>query len=83
MGRSRQPSRFISVVLPEPEAPIKATNSPASMDNETSFSTGTSTSPRRYVLSMFAARSEAWAAHARLVRNSLLLVFSQLRRRSW
>jgi hypothetical protein len=45
-GRSRQPSRFISVVLPEPEAPIKATISPRRMVNEMPLSTGTSTSPR-------------------------------------
>ena len=40
MGWSRQPSKFISDVLPEPEAPISATNSPASIDSETSFKTG-------------------------------------------
>ncbi len=46
LGRSRQPRMFISVVLPEPDAPINATISPRAMDNETPRSTGTSTSPR-------------------------------------
>ena len=36
----------MSVVLPEPEAPIKATISPRWMVNEMPLSTGTSTSPR-------------------------------------
>ena len=31
VGRSRQPTMFISVDLPEPELPMTATNSPASM----------------------------------------------------
>ncbi len=31
VGRSSPPSRFRSVVLPEPEGPMKATNSPGSM----------------------------------------------------
>src|SRR5262249_24114293 len=43
---------FISVDLPEPEAPIRATNSPRSMVSETPLRTGTSTSPRWYVLWM-------------------------------
>ena len=37
---------FISVVLPEPDAPISATNSPRSIDSDTPRSTGTSISPR-------------------------------------
>ena len=37
---------FISVVLPEPEAPISATISPRAMVSEMPLSTGTSTSPR-------------------------------------
>ena len=45
MAWSRHPSRFMSVVFPEPEAPIKATNSPRSIVKETSFRTGRSTSP--------------------------------------
>ena len=52
LGRSRHPSKFIKDVLPDPEVPIKATNSPSSIDNETSFSTGKSTSPTLYALSM-------------------------------
>ncbi len=46
VGWSRQPRMFISVVLPEPEAPISATISPRAIDSEMPCSTGTSTSPR-------------------------------------
>ena len=46
LGRSRQPRMFISVVLPEPEAPISATISPRAIESEMPLSTGTSTSPR-------------------------------------
>ena len=47
---------FISVVLPEPEAPIRATISPRAMESETPLRTGTSTSPRWYVFVMFSSR---------------------------
>ena len=46
LGWSRQPRIFIKVLLPEPLAPMSATNSPRAMDSDTPFSTGTSTSPR-------------------------------------
>ena len=46
LGRSRQPRMFISVVLPEPEAPIRATISPRAIVSEMPRSTGTSTSPK-------------------------------------
>ena len=42
----------MSVVLPEPEAPMRATSSPASTVNEMPFNTGTSSSPMWYVLKM-------------------------------
>ena len=35
LGRSRQPSRFMKVDLPEPEGPITATNSPCAMSTLT------------------------------------------------
>ena len=38
---------FISVDLPEPEAPMMATNSPCSMVSDTPRSACTSTSPMR------------------------------------
>ena len=47
---------FISVDLPDPEAPISATISPRSIDSETPLSTGTSISPTWYVLKMFSSR---------------------------
>ena len=37
---------FISVLLPEPLAPINATNSPLATDNVTPFSTCKSISPK-------------------------------------
>ena len=37
---------FMSVVLPDPEAPINATISPRRIVSDTPRSTGTSTSPR-------------------------------------
>ena len=46
VGRSRNPSRLISVVFPEPEAPISATISPRAIESETPRSTGTSIAPR-------------------------------------
>src|SRR5690606_4621632 len=48
LGRSRQPMMFISVDLPDPEAPMMATNSPARMVRSTSRSTGTVISPAGY-----------------------------------
>jgi hypothetical protein len=45
VGRSMQPMMFISVVLPDPEAPMIATISPRSIRTETPFSTWRSTSP--------------------------------------
>jgi hypothetical protein len=38
---------FISVLLPEPEAPMMATNSRSSMSSDTSFSACTTCSPMR------------------------------------
>ena len=46
VGRSRQPRRFMSVDLPEPEGPMSATISPAKMRSETPFSASTFCSPR-------------------------------------
>ena len=45
VGVSRQPSRFISVDLPEPDGPMIATNSPGSMLKLTPRSAWTSMSP--------------------------------------
>src|SRR5262245_3747143 len=52
VGRSRQPSVFMRVVLPEPEAPMRATISPRPISSDTPLSTGRSTWPSRYVLRM-------------------------------
>ena len=46
VGSSRQPTIFMNVDLPEPEAPMTATNSPAGTSVETPRSACTSTSPR-------------------------------------
>ena len=45
VGRSRQPRMFISVLLPEPDAPIRATISPPATVSDTPLSTGTAMSP--------------------------------------
>ena len=45
VGRSRQPRMFISVLLPEPDAPMIATNSPASIASDTPRSACTVWSP--------------------------------------
>src|SRR5262249_14544509 len=41
---------FIRVDLPDPDAPVSATSSPRLIESETPLSTGTSCSPRWYVL---------------------------------
>src|SRR5262249_14303179 len=46
VGRSRQPRMFIRVDLPDPDAPIRARNSPSSTRRSTPASACTSTSPR-------------------------------------
>ena len=45
VGLSRQPTRFMNVLLPEPDEPITATNSPGWIDSVTPRSAGTVTSP--------------------------------------
>ena len=78
LGRSRQPRIFMSVVLPEPEAPIRATISPRAMVRETPLSTGTSSSPRWYVLVMFSRQMSVreTAASSCVVRGRSLSVRS-------
>ena len=52
MGRSRQPMMFIRVDLPDPDGPMMATISPASICSETPFSTVSGMLPVWYVLTM-------------------------------
>src|ERR1043165_5446136 len=52
-GRSRPPMRFSSVVFPEPDGPMSATNEPFSTDSVTPSSTVTVSLPRRYRLTTF------------------------------
>ena len=47
VGRSSPPSSWRSVLLPEPDGPISATNSPASTVSETPRSASTVVSPSR------------------------------------
>src|SRR6185436_1967766 len=47
-GRSRPPIRFSSVVLPEPDGPISARNSPCATSRSIPRSTSTRCLPRRY-----------------------------------
>src|SRR3990172_9092659 len=51
LGTSSPPSRLRSVVLPEPEGPMKATNSPLSTSRFRPWSTSISSLPRWYFLS--------------------------------
>ena len=46
-ARSSPAMRLSSVLLPEPEGPISARNSPAAMESEIPSSTGMSWAPRR------------------------------------
>src|SRR6266540_6815119 len=50
VGSSRPPSKWSSVLLPDPEAPTIATVSPAATSRSMPSSTGTSSGPVRYVL---------------------------------
>src|SRR5262249_4782831 len=50
VGRSRPAIRFSRVVLPEPDGPIRARNSPSSTSRSRSWSTGMRISSRRYSL---------------------------------
>src|ERR1051326_508972 len=50
-GRSSPPSKFKSVVLPEPLGPMNATNSPASTSRFSPCKTWISSLPRTYFLS--------------------------------
>src|SRR5947208_15450354 len=52
-GLSMQPMRLSSVVLPLPEGPASARNSPRAIVSVTSRSAGTLTRPRRYDLLTF------------------------------
>src|SRR5262245_58868119 len=65
---------FISVDLPEPDAPIRATSSPRPIDSDTPFSTGTSTSPRKYVLRRSSSLIRSMISHLVSRRLSLLLL---------
>src|SRR6516165_10874341 len=49
-GRSRRPKRCIRVDLPEPERPRTATNSPGSIERDTSETARTTPAPQAYCL---------------------------------
>src|SRR5512143_3347314 len=48
VGLSMPAMRFNSVVLPEPDGPMRARNSPSAMSSEMLFSTGISSESRQY-----------------------------------
>src|SRR5438046_9757430 len=52
-GVSRQPIKFISVDLPEPDGPVMARYSPRWTSNETPCSAWTFSAPMSYVFQMF------------------------------
>ena len=64
-GRSRPPSSWRSVLLPLPDGPMSATNSPAATDRETPRSASTVVSPSGYDL----VRSRAFEDRARSRRS--------------
>src|SRR5262245_11939465 len=64
VGWSTPPIRFRSVVFPEPEGPMSATNSPSGMLSESPSSTRTSSASRRYTLITF------WTSTAPMPRSS-------------
>ena len=61
VGWSRQPIMLSSVVLPLPEGPTKATKDLASIAKSTLRTAWTSTSPVRYDLTSFSARTRLMA----------------------
>src|SRR5262245_28687864 len=67
LGTSRQPSRLISVVLPEPDGPITASHSPPAISNETSSKAAVS--PKRFVTCSTSINSFFLEGHARLDRH--------------
>src|SRR5262249_1062832 len=56
---STPPIRFRSVVFPEPDGPMRATNSPSATVSETPSSTRTSSASRRYTLTTFCTSTDA------------------------
>src|SRR5436853_5501049 len=74
-GLSIQPMRLSSVVLPLPEGPASARNSPRSIVSVTSRNAGTLTRPRRYDLLTFSREmrsfiSVSFAAQCREARRN-------------
>src|SRR5262245_42457955 len=78
---------LMSVVLPEPEAPIRATISPRLTVSDTPFRTGTPTLPRQEVLRMASSRRDVapctsrWrpAVASRLTAARLMIRLTLLR----
>src|SRR5713226_7181063 len=61
LGRSRQPIRFMRVLLPDPEGPMTASHSPGSTERDTSSSACTTP-----------LNSSAWAGYSLLTFFSLI-----------
>ena len=59
VGASSPPMQFRRVLLPEPDSPTTAANSPRSMEKETSRRARTAASPFPYVLLRFSTRKSS------------------------
>src|SRR4249920_1252132 len=59
VGWSTPPIRFKSVVLPEPEGPMSATNAPSGIDSDSPSSTRNSSVCRRYSLTTLRTSTDA------------------------
>jgi hypothetical protein len=69
VGRSSPPMRFSNVLLPEPDGPISARNSPAGTFKCKSFSTWISSDPRRKTFSTPSTLTRAWLAESVMVSS--------------
>src|SRR5262245_54544822 len=83
VGLSSPPMRLSNVVLPEPDGPIKARNSPSGMPRLTPFSTSIRSDPRLKCLwtSRTFTREFGLAIGVLLLTNSDLHAVGQRRRR--
>src|ERR1035441_8320025 len=71
VGRSSPPMRFNNVLLPEPDGPMSARNSPAGTFKCKSFSTWMSSDPRRKTFSTPSTLTRAWLAESVMVSSML------------
>src|SRR5690606_35858036 len=76
-GESRQPIRFISVDLPDPDGPMIATYSPFSIDRSTPRSAWISSPPMRYLRFRLCVWMIAFTLQNRLPERAAIGVVSR------